>query len=90
MMLRISTSLYLTSMSIWLAGIGCSAPKDSSFSDAGLTVPECEAYAAKVASCFHREDARASVVTVAATPKERDDLARGCTANLQRLNGACR
>lgn len=73
---------------------GCSGSKSTAAPEdhqgGGLSVPECEAYAAKVAECFHRDDARAAIAVVAQDDAERTRLAQTCSSNLQRLRTACR
>jgi hypothetical protein len=72
-----------------LAFGGCSQGTEAP-STARVPVPECEAYAARIALCFHRDDARIGIETVAPSQTERERLARSCIASLERLNDACR
>jgi hypothetical protein len=67
--------------------VGCSVTGGSD--GEGLRVPQCNTYAEKLASCFHRPDMRANVVAVAHSKEERDQMALRCDQASTQLRTAC-
>ena len=70
--------------------VACSSAH-SSGPDAGeaLRVTECEDYASKAASCFHRTDVQRAIAVTARNETERARMSEQCTQSLQRLSDAC-
>lgn len=68
----------------------CSSSHAGPGNGGDLRVPECEAYAQRVASCFHRDDLAGVIATRAHSEEERDRIRAVCSLNLQRLTAACR
>jgi outer membrane murein-binding lipoprotein Lpp len=79
-----------------LLSLGCSSNASSSSSSEAATIPECDAYAARLEQCMGatsppaQEAARQASDLATADDATRDRMKQACAVGLQRLTAACR